>query len=395
MKNITEMKRKKGELVKQARALISKAEEEKRELTAEERTSCDKLLADVTAMEDDISREERLQQMEMGAAAAVKPHGEDQKKEKRAAFFKYMREGRTGLNPEERALVEDTAGLYMVPEDLDAEIYRTLPTIDPIRRLANVRVTNRDKVRVRSLTELSVGWGKLETGTEITESDMTPSQDYIYVEDLYGLTKIGEDELQDSDANLAAAIVDSFSMAIGKEEAKRFVIGRGHTYSEPAGVAVDTQLISSTYATDLATADTIVPDDLIKVEYALPPQYLNGACFVMHRKAELAVRLVKQTNGPYLWQPSLQVGMPPSFDSFPVYNSADMNYPADTVDEATAAIFGNWKLGYMIVDRQGITIQRLNELYAEAGLVGFKVHFRVGGGIIRRDAFRTLNNEST
>lgn len=29
--------------------------------------------------------------------------------------------------------------------------------------------------------------------------------------------------------------------------------------------------------------------------------------------------------------------------------------------------------------QQGITIQRLSDLYAEAGLVGFKVHTRVGG----------------
>jgi len=29
--------------------------------------------------------------------------------------------------------------------------------------------------------------------------------------------------------------------------------------------------------------------------------------------------------------------------------------------------------GYRILDRKGITVQRLSELYAEAGLVGFKV----------------------
>jgi HK97 family phage major capsid protein len=33
--------------------------------------------------------------------------------------------------------------------------------------------------------------------------------------------------------------------------------------------------------------------------------------------------------------------------------------------------FGNLNLGYRIVDRKGISIQRLSELYAEAGLVGF------------------------
>ena len=37
----------------------------------------------------------------------------------------------------------------------------------------------------------------------------------------------------------------------------------------------------------------------------------------------------------------------------------------------------------VVLDRKGIGIQRLSELYAEAGLVGFKVHARVGDYCIR------------
>jgi len=51
--------------------------------------------------------------------------------------------------------------------------------------------------------------------------------------------------------------------------------------------------------------------------------------------------------------------------------------------EGIIAIFGNFQFGYRILDRKGITIQRLNELYAEAGLIGFKVHARVGGYLIK------------
>ena len=47
------------------------------------------------------------------------------------------------------------------------------------------------------------------------------------------------------------------------------------------------------------------------------------------------------------------------------------------------AIFGDFQRGYRVIDREGIGIQRLSELYAEAGLVGFKVHARVGGYPIR------------
>ena len=50
---------------------------------------------------------------------------------------------------------------------------------------------------------------------------------------------------------------------------------------------------------------------------------------------------------------------------------------------AVVAIFGDFQRGHRVVDREGIGIQRLSDLYAEAGLVGFKVHARVGGYPIR------------
>ena len=328
----------------------------------------------------------------------------------KGAFMKWVRGGsremgaddiktlRNAVSPERKALVENTAGLYLVPEDLEAEILRASPQINTIRNYCRVRPTSRDKVRVRSLTEVSVGWGKLETGTDIDESTQTPTQDTIYVEDLYGLTKIGEDELQDTDGNLAAILADSFSVALANAEAKAFAVGTGHTtYSQPDGIAVDSTLIAS-YKGNWTTANTALTEDMLTCEYTLPAQYLNGAAWLMHRNTELALRLLRAEvesgyYGNYLWQPSLITGAPNNFDGFPIINQNDMNYPAD----ATAGInvvFGNLKQSYMIVDRQGMLLQRLDELYAEAGLVGFKVHKRVGGGPIRPAAMYGVYNNT-
>jgi len=52
--------------------------------------------------------------------------------------------------------------------------------------------------------------------------------------------------------------------------------------------------------------------------------------------------------------------------------------------EGVIAAFGNFKAGHKILDHaSGMTVQRLTELYAEAGLIGFRVHKRVGGYPIR------------
>jgi len=327
----------------------------------------------------------------------------------KTAFFKYIREGNKGMSsddwkalrnampPERKALVQNTAGLYLVPEDMETEIMRAVPQINTLRNFCRIRTTNRNAVKINTISEVSVGWGKLETGTDITESTPTPTQDTIYAEDLYGLAKLGEDELQDADANLTAFLADSFSVAIGNEEAKRFAIGRGHTtYSEPDGVAVDATIIAS-YKTNWTTADTAIPDDMLKAEYYLPSQYRNGAAWLMHSKTDLELRLYKQAvadgyYGNYMWAPGLN-GAPNSFDNYPIIHQDDMNY-ADDATAGVNVVFGNFKLGYMILDRAGIAIQRLDELYSEAGLVGFKVHKRVGGGVYRPAAFWALYNNT-
>lgn len=52
--------------------------------------------------------------------------------------------------------------------------------------------------------------------------------------------------------------------------------------------------------------------------------------------------------------------------------------------EGVIAEFGNFKVGYRILDHMSnMAVQRLTELYAEAVLIGFKIHKRIGGYCIR------------
>jgi len=311
-----------------------------------------------------------------------------QPSERKAAFFKFMREGKSALAPEEiKALVSDATGQILIPEELESEIYRELPKITIIRSLATVRQTRSDRIRRRSLTEVTVGWGKLETGSTLTESTMTPDDDYQYVEDLYGLTKIGEDELMDTDVALESVVTDSFSRAIAEAEDTAFVVGTGHANKQPEGI-----LNGSVVArVDAGQAGEITADDILKLIYEVPAQYRQNGVLIVNSKTELAIRLLKDKNGQYLWQPSLQTGRPNSFAGYPVYNQEDIPDIPSAGTAADVAIFGDIRSGYRIIDRLGMTVQRLVELYAEAGLVGFKVHYRVGGGVIRPDALRILN----
>lgn len=371
------------------------------EATGETKQTIEKINTDLDGLKERLDATET----KVGQAALVKPgEGEkgaksEEQKARSKAFYSFIRKSVNAMEPEElKALVEDATGRYAIPEELESEIYRALPTINVMRQLCNIRPTATDQVVRRSITEATMGWGKLEIGGTPTESTLVPSRNTLYVEDLEGLSKLGKDEVADAtDAELESILADSFSRARAEKEEEGFTTGSGHASEEPEGVTLDATILAS-YKTDLATADTIIPNDVIGMEYELPAQYLQGAAFLMHRKTEKELRLVRAEvaagyYGNYLWQPSLQAGMPNNFDGYPIYNSAYMHYPADATD-GVVVIFGNFKAGYTILDRKGMTMQRLNELYAESGLIGFLASARVGGGVVRPAAFRALYNET-
>jgi HK97 family phage major capsid protein len=335
----------------------------------------------------------QIDELATKANRIVTPQGNGQKldpkaQEKKDAFFKFMREGKSGLNKEEKALVEDAAGEILVPEDLDSAIYRELPALTIMRSLAYVRPTNSNRVRRRSLTEVTTGWGKLETSATKTlgtfESTLTPGEEWIYVEDALGLTKIGEDELEDSDINLERYLADSFAQAYAEMEDTAFMIGTGHANEQPEGVLNGTTVGRF----NTGAIGTFTADDAIKLAYQVKAQYRRNASYVANSQIELAMRLMKDSNGQYLWQPSLQAGTPNSFNGKPIYNQEDVSGTVATGNDIL--VFGDFKAGYQVLDRKGSSITRLNELYIEDGLIGFKFKRRVGGGVVRPNALKVL-----
>lgn len=309
--------------------------------------------------------------------------------EKKAEFFNYMR----GRAPTEirAALVEDATGEILVPEDIDNEIRLATQKLTIMRQLARVRTTTSNRIRRRSLNELTVGWGKLELGDPLVEGTLTPAQDYLYVEDLRGLTKIGEDELMDTDVNLEQQVEDSFGRAIANAEDLGYTLGTGHANDQPQGALSAGNGVARVTAGQIAA---VTVDDFIRLAYAVPAQYRRNGAFLLSSSVELSMRLLKDANGLHLWQPSVQAGKPATFAGYPVYNQEDI--PAVPTALAAAApvdvaAFGDFKVGYVIVDRLGTSVKRLGELYSTSGMVGFLVHRRTTGGISVADALRILS----
>jgi HK97 family phage major capsid protein len=141
--------------------------------------------------------------------------------------------------------------------------------------------------------------------------------------------------------------------------------------------------IATGAASTLASTDPT--DTLIDIVYALKAGYRQNATWVMNRKTQAALRKLKDENGQYIWQPPASAASRAMLMGFPVVESEDMpNIEASKFPIA----FGDFKRGYLVVDRAGIRI--LRDPYSAKPYVLFYTTKRVGGGIQDFEAIKLL-----
>jgi HK97 family phage major capsid protein len=135
-----------------------------------------------------------------------------------------------------------------------------------------------------------------------------------------------------------------------------------------------------------ASATAITIDEVMDLFYSLKSPYRKNGIFTMNDTTVKAIRKLKDGNGQYIWQPSITAGEPDTILNRPVKTSA---YAPVLGSAAKTIAFGDFSY-YWVADRQGRSFQRLNELYAATGQVGFKATQRVDGKLILPEAIKVL-----
>jgi HK97 family phage major capsid protein len=310
-------------------------------------------------------------------------------------FAKALRGGAGALTLEEKAaIIEDATGQIIVPADLAGPIFLTLPRLGVLRNLALVRPTGSNRVDVRALTQATAGWGQIEItnaggATPPTDAAIAATgPNTVSVQDLVALVKIGVDELMDTDANLVSLVQEIVGAQFAQMEDDAFANGNGT--SKPFGLATRATVGGAIPAAQgvTAAASAVVPDQLKSMQYLITSRFANNGVYLASDDATQAIALLKDSTSNYLWQPSNQAGQPDVLFGRPFYRMSGLPaMTATTFFTEPSVLFGDVRSGYMIADRQQITVQRLDERYADQGLVGFLFRQRVGGDVIRPAAF--------
>jgi HK97 family phage major capsid protein len=196
------------------------------------------------------------------------------------------------------------------------------------------------------------------------------------------MIKVSEELLNDSVFNLEQYIAKEFARRIGAKEEESFFIGDGK--GKPTGIFHTNG--GAQVGVTASSAATISIDELMDLFYSLKSPYRKNAVFLTNDATIKAIRKLKDGNGIYLWQPSITAGQPDTILNRPVKTSA---YVPTIAAGAKTVAFGDFGY-YWVADRQGRSFQRLNELFATTGQIGFKATQRVDGKLILPEAVKVL-----
>jgi HK97 family phage major capsid protein len=333
-----------------------------------------------------------LKRMYPGAA-----HGDSRTSEQvvvhKSAMDKWLRKGRESMQamtaPEQKALAEsiDSQGGYLVPPDFANEIITVAAQIAEIRSVANVRPTGRDQVWISKLMQLpTVAWG--QESVAITDQQLKVGMEQIAINVQTALVLVSNDLLEDTEADVFGELSSAFGLKIAESEDFAFSDGTG--VLQPQGFFNQADLQAAAFVT--SSAGLLKGDDLIQGLYKLKKVYRRMATWAMASLIEAGVRTLKDTNGQYLWQinpyTALKDGAPSTILGRPVISTEGH---ADVVATGKFPVaVGDFSRGYYVRDRRGLTIQRLNERYAEYRQTGFLVSRRVGAQPVLAEALQLI-----
>lgn len=321
--------------------------------------------------------------------------------EHKSAFFGYMRKGEEGqlaaLEAKAFNITANADGGFAVPKVIDQAIVKKLVDISPVRQVAQViQIGTSNYKKLADVGGTASGWvgetaARPETGTPQL-AEISPTMGELYANPM--ATQVALDDAQfDMEAWLAQSLAEEFARA----EGAAFISGNGTNrptgfLAGPAPVATADgarawgalQYVPTGQAAALPAANTYA-DTYLDLVYALKAGYRTGAVFMASKAMVANLRKVKDAQGQYLWQPSVQAGTPGTFLGYPVIEAEDMpGVAANTFPLA----FGNFGVGYLIVDRMGV--RTLRDPFSNKPYIGFYTTKRVGGIVQNSEAIKLL-----
>jgi HK97 family phage major capsid protein len=407
---IREIRDQRNTLATQMRAMMDKADAEKRELSTDERSSYDQLDKEFDKLDIRLKDEERLAARESEMRSSITPEipkGEPGKEsrgngadEKHLVSYRnWLKNGPLGVTMDDlrefRAIQADadvTGGYLVMPQQMvtrliaaiDNEvIIRKLATVIPMNQAASLGVPTLDS----DVDDFD--WtGEISAAAET--ADVTVGKRELKPHPLSKLIKISNTLMRQSFIPVDQLVIQRMGYKVGVTQEKGYMTGSGH--NQPLGIFT-ASADGITTARDVqpsgeVTASAVKGDAFISLKAKLPASYWRrpSTRIIVSRDLWSMVRKLKTGAGDYIWGMGLQ-GQPDTIVDIPMIVSEYC--PATFSASQYVAAIGDFSY-YWIADAMNPQIQRLNEHYAITNQTGFIGRYEGDGMPVLAEAFARL-----
>lgn len=390
---ILELREKRNKAWEAAKAFVETKRDKDGLLSAEDAATYAEMEQKVQNYSAEIARMEAMEAMEAELNKPVNTpltgrpmNGNPQDKKTGRASNEYkeamLQAIRTNFRNVRNVLSEGIAsdGGYLVPEEYDSRLIEGLEEENIFRRLGTTITTSGERKINIAGAKPAAAW--IDEGEELTFGDAKFDQINLDAHKLHVAVKVTEELLYDNAFGLENYLLRQFSKALANAEEDAFLNGDGT--GKPLGIFAEEG--GAQVGVTAASATDITADEIINLVYALKRPYRKKAKFIMNDQTIAVLRKLKDENGQYLWQPSLQAGEPDRLFGYEVMTSAYV--PMIAAGKPVIA-FGDFSY-YNIGDRGVRSFAELKELFAGNGMVGFVAKERVDGKLVLAEAVQVL-----
>jgi len=367
----------------EAKALLDSAAAEKRDLSAEENQTYDRIMADLDqrslvmeTMKAQAEREERAAEAMQGFEAQVKPAVAVPAIDEAELIRSLARGEIRSHSFEKRDVTKGSTGAP-IPTSFYDRVIELARFVGPMLETSTILNTaGGENLQIPSLAAYSVGTVTAEAAP-IGESDPTFNAFKTLGAYKYSfLTQISREMVEDAGVDILGFLASQTGNALGFAVNNALTVGTGTT--QPTGIvtAAGSGITGGTGVSGAFTADNII-DLVYSVDTA--GRTLPGTGFQMNAQAISAVRKLKDGQGQYLFTPSLSAESRDLLLGYPIFENPAMASPATS---AKSVIFGNLP-SYFARTVGGLRLDRSDDYAFQNDLITFRATMRVDGNLIQ------------
>jgi HK97 family phage major capsid protein len=367
----------------QAKALLDSAADEKRDLSAEENQTYDRIMADLDQRAATINTIKAQTEREVRAAEAMAGFEAQARPEiavpsiNDAELIRSLARGEIRSHSFEKRDVTKGSTGAPVPTSFYDQVLMLARHVGPMLETSTTLATaGGENLQIPSLSAYSVGTVTSEAGT-IGESD--PAFNAFVTLGAYKysfLTQISREMVEDAGVDILGFLSAQTGNALGYAVNNALTVGTGTT--QPTGIvtAAGSGITGSTAVSGVFTADNLI-DLVYSVDTA--GRTLPGTGFQMNGASIGKVRKLKDTAGQYIFAPAVSAEARDLLLGYPIYENPAM---VNTATSAKSVIFGHLP-SYYVRTVGGLRLDRSDDYAFQNDLITFRATMRVDGNLIQ------------